>query len=923
MDHYSSYGYIHFQKSSSVQETLQAKKTFEQISSNHGVTIKRYHADNGVFRANKWVEDCQNKNQNLTFAGVNAHHQNGRAEHRIRMLQELTRTQMIQAAHKWRSLHVPPLWPYAMRIANHALNNTPNMQNPKRLSPIQLFSSSVINNNPLKDSFPFASPVYVLRKELQQNKPFHKWKDRAKLGAYLGPSPNHARSIALVLDLHTGLVSPQFHVAHDSSYETVKDDKSSHQWSQKAGFRHVINISNDMQKFDNKSSNKDTIDSDLRLMNDDSKAKPSNCSSKRHYSTSMEKSSSAMSKRQKLINYSSRHVTSNGPTPGLATLKVPKPNMQHKMKPRRSDRKKTPIERLTYVHETEIKENEQIIGEIFKINIQNDNLTHPNYPLLAIKATTDPDTLYFHEAVKQKDRKQFLLAMEEEINSNITDNTFTLTHISEIPQDATILPSVWALRRKRDLKTQQIKRWKARLNVDGSKMIKGVHYDTTYAPVASWAVIRLFLIIAVTNKWYTKQIDYKMAFPQAPIERPLYMKIPAGYHISNGNKQEYVLKLNKNLYGQKQAGRVWNKYLVEKLTHYSVGLTQSKINECIFYKKDIIYILYTDDSIIMGPNIEEITTTVKALRKLGLNLTEEGDIQDFLGVNITHRQDGKIEFNQSHLIEQIIQDMKMPDNTNPRDTPALASKILHRHPSSKPFDRSFNYRSIIGKLAYLEKGSRPEIAYIVHQCARYAIDPKEEHGKAIRWIIKYLLGTRTKGTIMTPNRRKGLEVYVDADYAGNWNKMESYDPDTARSRHGYVIMYEGCPVVCKSQLQTEITLSSTEAEYTGLSYALREAIPLINLLKEISNIFTFNKQNTVVKCRVFEDNIGALEIATNHKYRPRTKHLNIRLHHFRSYVQDGTISISKIDTNDQIADIFTKPLTTPKFIKLRKQIIGW
>ena len=153
--------------------------------------------------------------------------------------------------------------------------------------------------------------------------------------------------------------------------------------------------------------------------------------------------------------------------------------------------------------------------------------------------------------------------------------------------------------------------------------------------------------------------------------------------------------------------------------------------------------------------------------------------------------------------------------------------------------------------------------------------------------------------------------------------MESYYPDTARSRHGYVIMYAGCPVVCKSQLQTEITLSSTEAENTGLSYALREAIPLINLLKEISNIFTFNKQNTVVKCRVFEDNIGALEIATNHKYRPRTKHLNIRLHHFRSYVQDGTISISKIDTNDQIADIFTKPLTTPKFIKLRKQIIGW
>ena len=136
-------------------------------------------------------------------------------------------------------------------------------------------------------------------------------------------------------------------------------------------------------------------------------------------------------------------------------------------------------------------------------------------------------------------------------------------------------------------------------------------------------------------------------------------------------------------------------------------------------------------------------------------------------------------------------------------------------------------------------------------------------------------------------------------------------------------MYSGCLVICKSQLQSEIILSSTEAEYTGLSYALREAIPLIDLLREISPIFPLNTNTTTVHCQVFEDNIGALEIATNHKYRPRTKHLNIRLHHFRSYVQDGTINISKIDTSNQLADIFTKPLALSRFQKLRKQIIGW
>ena len=77
-----------------------------------------------------------------------------------------------------------------------------------------------------------------------------------------------------------------------------------------------------------------------------------------------------------------------------------------------------------------------------------------------------------------------------------------------------------------------------------------------------------------------------------------------------------------------------------------------------------------------------------------------------------------------------------------------------------------------------------------------------------------------------------MEVWVDADFAGNWNRSEIEDRDTARSRHGYVIMYEGCPILHKSQMQTEIALSSTEIEYTGLLYALREAIPTMRLLRE-------------------------------------------------------------------------------------------
>ena len=134
-----------------------------------------------------------------------------------------------------------------------------------------------------------------------------------------------------------------------------------------------------------------------------------------------------------------------------------------------------------------------------------------------------------------------------------------------MPRSATVLPAVWQMRRKRDIKTGTIKKYKARLNIDGSRMQKGIHYDQSYAPVASWNSIRLLLTMTAVHGWHTKQLDYVAAFPQAPVERELYMKIPKGVSLKGKSSEAYVLKLHKNTYGQKNAGRVWNDYLVKKL----------------------------------------------------------------------------------------------------------------------------------------------------------------------------------------------------------------------------------------------------------------------------------------------------------------------------------------------------------------------
>lgn len=169
-----------------------------------------------------------------------------------------------------------------------------------------------------------------------------------------------------------------------------------------------------------------------------------------------------------------------------------------------------------------------------------------------------------------------------------------------------------------------------------------------------------------------------------------------------------------------------------------------------------------------------------------------------------------------------------------------------------------------------------------------------------------------------------MEVYVDANFSGNWHAEESWDRDTARSRHGFIVMYAGCPILWKSQLQTEIALSSTESEYTGLSYALRDAIPIMELLKEMKQLgFPIVSAKPIVHCKVFEDNSGAIEIASVHKFRPCTKHLNVKLHFFRDYIIRKEITVNSIHTSKQLADYLTKPVNREILQVLRPQVMGW
>ena len=354
------------------------------------------------------------------------------------------------------------------------------------------------------------------------------------------------------------------------------------------------------------------------------------------------------------------------------------------------------------------------------------------------------------------------------------------------------------------------------------------------------------------------------------------MQLPHGVTSTDGNAK--VLKLLKNIYGQKQAEPDESK-IMEEIKNLSV--------EC--------------------------------------KIEDKGQIEDYLGVNVKYTNDKSIELTQPQLIEEILKDLGLRTKDSIRETPALSSKILHRHLEEPEADIVWNYRSVIGKLNYLEKSTRPDIAYAVHQCARFMEKPRKSHVEAVYHIERYLLGSREHGLILTPKKRRCLENYVDADFCGNWKRMTAAeDPSTAKSRTGFIIMFAGCPISWCSKLQTMVALSTTEAEYIALSHSLREVIPMIQLLNELKGkgFHTFTEE-PLIHCKCFEDNSGALEISRLPKIRPRTKHINIVYHHFRSFVKEGKVKILPIESADQIGDVHTKPLAKALFIKFRKLMMGW
>jgi hypothetical protein len=308
-------------------------------------------------------------------------------------------------------------------------------------------------------------------------------------------------------------------------------------------------------------------------------------------------------------------------------------------------------------------------------------------------------------------------------------------------------------------------------------------------------------------------------------------------------------------------------------------------------KDGMVILVYVNDCIIVGKDMGEIDEFVQSMQLGSENfvLTNEGSIDKFLGIEIKR-------FLIDRILALLQQHNGFETDSNDKLTPT-APQILNKDLMGKPRKKSWKYRTAVGMLSYLQGHTRPDISMPVHQMARFCNDPKLSHKQAITHIRRYLIGSRNKGIMYKVDLSKSLQCYVDADFAGGWDQTDPHDASNLMSRSGFIIKYADCPIYWSSKLQTEIALSTAEAEYIALSSSLREVIPLMNVMDELNEVFPLLMETPKFYCKVWEDNQSCIAMATLQKFTPRTKHIALNYHHFKGYVESRQIQINTSTLN--------------------------
>ncbi|KAI3754366.1 hypothetical protein L1987_54148 [Smallanthus sonchifolius] len=366
------------------------------------------------------------------------------------------------------------------------------------------------------------------------------------------------------------------------------------------------------------------------------------------------------------------------------------------------------------------------------------------------------------------------------------------------------------------------------------------------------------------------------------------MKIPPGF--TNGENETRVCRLQKSLYGLKQASRNWYHKFTSTLEE--MGFKQSVADPSLFtYKTDVVHaavLIYVDDVIMVGDDINKIRDTKAELHRR-FTIKDLGTLKYFLGIEVARTKDGIVLSQRKYTLD-ILRDMGL-EGCRPSAFPMEQGLKLDKGENDERVDAG-QYRRLVGRLLYLQ-ATRPDIAYSVNLLSQFVADPRQPHFDAALRVVRYLKTTLGQGILLPKEGGMHLVAYSDSDWMGC--------PFTRRSRIGYLLVFGGAPVSWKSKKQSVVSRSSAEAEYRAMAATVSEILWFRWLLTELD---TPQEGPTTLFC----DNEAARHIANNPVFHERTKHVEMDCHFVRERVESKEIAPAYIQSHLQMADLLTKPL---------------
>ncbi|WVZ03114.1 hypothetical protein V8G54_023920 [Vigna mungo] len=394
-----------------------------------------------------------------------------------------------------------------------------------------------------------------------------------------------------------------------------------------------------------------------------------------------------------------------------------------------------------------------------------------------------------------------------------------------------------------------IDRYKARLVVLGNKQEYGLDYDETFASVAKMTTVRTILALAASKSWPLHQMDVKNAFLHGDLKEEVYITLPGGI--------------------------VWFEMFRSTLLGFSFN--QSQYDPSLFLQRTpkgiVVLLVYVDDIVVTGFDQDAISR-IKQMLNSNFHMKELGHLNYFLGLEVHYHPEG-IFVNRHKYIQDLVQ-LAGLTNATPVDTPMEVNVKYRRH-EGELLDDPTQYRKLVGSLIYVTI-TRPDISYDVHTVSKFMQSPRHFHFSAVQHIIKYFLGTSSRGLFFPGKSSLQLQAYNDADWAGCL--------DTRRSTIGWCMFLGNAPISWKCKKQDSVSKSSTE---------------LCGLLTELG---VSQAQPTPLHA----DNTSAIQIAANPVYHERTKHIEVDCHSIREAYDRRVITLPHVSTVVQIADIFTKSL---------------